>query len=96
MVGERRYELRKALKKLRYQAEFFSTLYSQADAEAFIGNVKSLQKLLGYVNDARMSAQLIELAAEKYVSARAASAAGYVVGHHEAESSHLWTGAHAA
>jgi CHAD domain-containing protein len=54
--------LRKAIKKLRYSVEFLSALYPRKEVKAYLRPCKSLQKLLGTVNDAAatptLSAQL--------------------------------------
>jgi triphosphatase len=54
--AEQRHELRKALKKLRYTVEFFSSLYPAKEAERFGKRLKKLQKLCGDVSDAAMVA----------------------------------------
>ena len=59
--GEQRHQMRKALKKLRYQAEFFAPLFSAAESEAFIRQLRALQDVFGYLNDVRMATKLIEI-----------------------------------
>jgi triphosphatase len=54
--AEQRHELRKALKKLRYTVEFFSSLYPAKKVERFGKRLKKLQQLCGDVNDAAMVA----------------------------------------
>jgi triphosphatase len=54
--AEQRHELRKALKKLRYTVEFFSSLYAAKKVERFGKRLKKLQQLCGDVNDAAMVA----------------------------------------
>jgi hypothetical protein len=58
---EHRHEMRKALKKLRYQTEFFAPLFGKRDTERFIDQLKSLQDVFGYINDVRMAPKLVEL-----------------------------------
>ena len=53
--GEHRHEMRKALKELRYQAEFFAPLFDKRDTERFIERLKILQDVFGYINDVRMA-----------------------------------------
>jgi CHAD domain-containing protein len=49
---EQRHDLRKALKKLRYEVEFFSTLYPAKRVKRFSKRLKKLQRTCGTVNDA--------------------------------------------
>jgi triphosphatase len=49
---EQRHDLRKALKKLRYEVEFFSNLYPAKGVKKFSKRLKKLQKTCGIVNDA--------------------------------------------
>jgi triphosphatase len=49
---EQRHDLRKALKKLRYEVEFFSTLYPAKRVKRFSKRLKELQRTCGTVNDA--------------------------------------------
>jgi hypothetical protein len=49
-----RHEMRKALKKLRYQAEFMAPLFDKRECEQFISQLKALQDVFGYINDATM------------------------------------------
>jgi hypothetical protein len=51
--AEHRHEMRKALKKLRYQAEFFVPLFGKRDSERFIERLKTLQDVFGYVHSLR-------------------------------------------
>jgi CHAD domain-containing protein len=85
-----RHEMRKALKKLRYQAEFMAPLFDKRDGKHFIRQLKALQDVFGYVNDARMAPRLIEIQRERQAGSDAARAASYAVGHHEAEVAHVW------
>ena len=55
-----RHELRKDLKKLRYSAEFFSSLFSPKDQQKFFGSLKTLQDDLGYLNDVATARILLE------------------------------------
>jgi len=90
--AEHRHEMRKALKELRYQAEFFAPLYKKRDTRRFIEQLKALQDVFGYVNDARMAPRLLEVHHERQVGVNAARAASYTVGRHEAEAVHVWRG----
>ena len=90
---ERRHEMRKALKKVRYQAEFFAPLFGERDSERFIERLKTLQDVFGYINDVRMAPKLVELQKQSNAGIDAARAASYTVGHHEARAAHVWNGA---
>ena len=87
---EHRHEMRKALKRLRYQAEFFAPLFAKRGTERFIERLKKLQDIFGYTNDVRMAAKLIELRKQSPAEAAAARAAGYAEGYHETEAAHVW------
>jgi len=77
-----RHEMRKALKKLRYQAEFMVPLFDRRDGKRFIRQLKALQDVFGY--------RLIEIQRERQAGSDAARAASYAVGHHDAEAGHVW------
>ena len=85
-----RHEMRKALKKLRYQAEFMTPLFDQREAKQFIRRLKVLQKVFGYINDVRMTPRLVEIQQERQAGSDAARAASYAAGHHDAEAAHVW------
>ena len=91
--GEQRHEMRKALKTLRYQAEFFAPLFSTAKTEAFLRQLRVLQDVFGYINDVRMAAKLVEIGTQAAASGEVARAASYILGRHEAEAEHVWRGA---
>jgi len=48
---ERRHEARIALKKARYGAEFFESLFSGKDARAYLRDLAMIQDQLGDEND---------------------------------------------
>jgi inorganic triphosphatase YgiF len=56
--GEELHALRKALKKLRYGAEYFSGLYPRKAAKQYRDRCEELQTLLGAINDANMTPRL--------------------------------------
>lgn len=90
LEGEERHEMRKALKKLRYQAEFFAPLFKSKNARSFIARLKSLQDVFGYVNDVGMAPRLVEVCKDSGAGSEAGAAARYIVGRHETESLHVW------
>jgi inorganic triphosphatase YgiF len=56
---EARHQLRLALKKLRYTAEFFLPLHEGAAARRYLGRLSRLQEALGLANDAATTHQLL-------------------------------------
>jgi CHAD domain-containing protein len=88
--AEHRHEMRKALKRLRYQTEFFAPLFRKRDTRNFIEQLKALQDVFGYVNDARMASRLGEVQHKHQAGVNAARAASYALGRHEAEATHVW------
>jgi inorganic triphosphatase YgiF len=56
----KRHRLRIALKKLRYAAELFGSLYEAAAAKQFIQRLKRLQDDLGDANDVRVARDIVE------------------------------------
>ena len=58
------HALRKSLKKLRYDAEFFEGLYEHGAVKRYRKHCEALQELLGRFNDARMTAVLAGRLAE--------------------------------
>ena len=88
---EERHSMRKALKKLRYNCEFFYTLYDQ-EGQRFIKRLKKMQELFGAINDVRMAEQLIALAlGQRRKDAKTLAAAGYILGRHEANVPLVWS-----
>ena len=57
---EQLHALRKAIKKLRYSVEFLSSLHPGKRVKAYLRPCKSLQELLGTVNDAAVTLNLSE------------------------------------
>jgi triphosphatase len=88
--AEQRHEMRKALKNLRYQTEFFAPLFERSDTRRFIEQLKTLQDVFGYINDVRMASRLIEVQKQRDAGIDAARAAAYTIGRHEAEAAHVW------
>jgi inorganic triphosphatase YgiF len=59
MSPEVRHETRIAAKKLRYAAEFFSSLYNSKKSRPFILNLSQLQDCLGVLNDINTTDKLL-------------------------------------
>jgi triphosphatase len=87
--AEQRHEMRKSLKNLRYQTEFFAPLFEPRDTRHFIKRLKTLQDVFGYINDVRMAPRLLEVEKQRNAGIDAARAAAYI-GRHEAEAAHVW------
>ena len=56
---EERHQVRIAAKKLRYAAEFFSSLYSQKRVRRYMAALANVQEVLGTLNDATTTEQLL-------------------------------------
>ena len=56
-----RHDLRKRLKSLRYTLDAFSPLYLKKPTTRFVRDLKQLQKIFGYLNDATLAEQLYDI-----------------------------------
>lgn len=74
------HALRIQVKKLRYPAEFFSTLYNGNGLREYLKALAELQQLLGELNDGATVERLIELLRERAGSEQWLEAAGLVRG----------------
>ncbi len=91
LEGAKRHQMRKALKKLRYTAEFLAPLYKKSKVKDFIGELKNLQDIFGYVNDVAMAGQIRDIAIARCGNDPAALvAAGCVLGHHDGRLAKVW------
>ncbi len=89
-----RHNMRKDLKTLRYQAEFFAGLYPESRVKPFLKALKRLQNVFGYLNDAAMAEQLLILPSLKsHPNPLVQKGIGYVVGWHENRAAIKWVGA---
>ena len=75
-----RHTLRKQIKKLRYAAEFFSSLYKAGKVDKFLASLQSMQKTLGILNDAAVTRQILQDMATQLP--QAAFACGVATGWH--------------
>lgn len=57
---DQRHEVRIALKKLRYSAEFFSGLYSTPKSRPYVSALKGMQNALGALNDVAVAEVLTQ------------------------------------
>lgn len=83
---EERHHLRIALKKLRYTAEFFRSLYPKRQAKPYFNTLAQMQTCLGHMNDMVVAEHLLERLSTADISQRIAThlvtAGGVVVGWH--------------
>lgn len=78
--NDARHDLRKRLKTLRYEAEFFAPLWSVQDTKPFMRQLKRVQNDLGVINDAATAMQIAHRAADEIGGERSREAAGFVAG----------------
>lgn len=82
------HELRLEMKKMRYAAEFFSSLFDAKKARDFGKGAARLQNLLGYANDYAVSVEQLSDLLEGRNGSKAeelSKAAGVIIGWHGAE-----------
>jgi CHAD domain-containing protein len=86
LSAEQRHQLRIALKKLRYTADFFRSLYPKKHAKPYFHALAQMQNCLGHMNDVVVAEHLLERMASvrqrPRVFAHLLSAAGAVIGWH--------------
>lgn len=82
LSNEERHEVRIQAKKLRYAAESFAPMFDERAARRFIEPLRHLQDQLGALNDL---AGVEDLLRPLQLEARAAFAAGYLVGERAAQ-----------
>jgi inorganic triphosphatase YgiF len=69
LEAERLHALRILAKKLRYTADFFSSLYDKQKAKSFLAALSAVQEVLGQINDVAVTHRLLdELAASQDLS----------------------------
>jgi triphosphatase len=89
-----RHEMRKALKGLRYQVEFFLCLYPSRNSKLFLKKLKRLQNVFGYLNDVAMAEELVELSETHYHdNDEVGRAAAFVLGWHASRAEAAWLNA---
>jgi inorganic triphosphatase YgiF len=96
-----RHRLRIALKKLRYAAEFFASLFDAKPVAAYLRRLSKLQDLFGALNDAATAETILgralsfpsEIAAPESPSAHMAEAAAFVDGWHQSRIASTWNSA---
>lgn len=80
LTTEERHALRIAAKKLRYAAEFFSSIFSKREVQAYVGALAKLQDVLGRLNDAATTSELLDKLAAQATAATEHGVLGYVRG----------------
>jgi len=94
-----RHMLRIALKKLRYSAEFFASLYPQHEVKPFLKRMNRMQDILGLLQDVAVARKILkelveEPGADQNVSrADVTFAAGIVYGWHLDRAASAWADA---
>ena len=94
-----RHDLRIALKKLRYTAEFFAPFYDKRKVEKFLARLSRMQDVLGALNDVAVARKTLDaLVTSEDVStqlsqAEISFAAGIVYGWHLQRAACLWSDA---
>lgn len=88
---EERHSLRKQLKGLRYTLDAFSPLYRKKECRRFIKDLKRLQEIFGYLNDARLAEQLHDTDTKFQKNAKAfQQSIGYVIGYQASITELTW------
>ena len=86
LSAERRHQLRIALKKLRYTADFFGSLCPKKHTKRYFRALAQMQNCLGHMNDVVVAEHLLERMASAQRAQRAlprlVTAAGTVIGWH--------------
>ena len=86
-----RHQMRKALKNFRYVAEFYAPLYNRKAVRRYLGHVKQLQTVFGYLNDVAMMKNLREvLNGRKFADAELNWTIGHIQGANEARAEIAW------
>lgn len=83
-----RHEMRKELKKFRYTVDFFYSIYPEAQAKPFRKQLRRLQNIFGYLNDAAMAEAALPGIAGS--DPAASFAAGRVIGWCDANAEISW------
>ncbi|WGF86768.1 CYTH and CHAD domain-containing protein [Marinivivus vitaminiproducens] len=93
LAAEDRHELRIAMKKLRYGAEFFGDLYPGKDTGAFRKAASRMQDVLGHMNDVAVARHVVDDLLEDVPSGArqrsAALGAGQVIGWYKRQAQDL-------
>ena len=94
-----RHELRIALKKLRYTAEFFAPFFEQSQVKKFVRRLARMQDVLGALNDVAVAKNILEslVGSDEAVARPGRSdvsfVGGIVYGWHLERAEHTWNDA---
>lgn len=80
LTAEERHAMRIATKKMRYAAEFFSSLYLRKRTRRYIAALSRLQDILGAMNDAATTVSLMQAITTTDADVRQQQAVGIVLG----------------
>jgi len=93
LTREERHELRKELKKLRYPAEVFASLYPVRHTAPFLDTLKKLQTVFGNLNDAATLKTLFtESALSRVTDIPTQRAMGWMIGASLTQAESGWAG----
>jgi CHAD domain-containing protein len=88
---EDRHKLRIRIKKLRYAAEFFSSLYPQKKVKPYLKELSRLQDVFGYLNDVATAERLLaEVTGGSFHPKPLLRAEGLVLGWHGYAADDAW------
>ncbi|MGQ0741833.1 MAG: CYTH and CHAD domain-containing protein [Alphaproteobacteria bacterium] len=90
LPADDRHALRIELKKLRYTAELFSSLFPGRAAGPFLKQLSGLQGIFGAVNDAEMARSVLKRLLDDPKNARHRAAAGLAAGFHMGRAGLTW------
>jgi CHAD domain-containing protein len=82
LTVEQRHDLRIALKKLRYTAEFFQPLFGKKAIKPFLSSAKTLQDDLGHQHDVAVAEGLLKDLLTNAPKPELIKAAGLIIGWH--------------
>ena len=82
LTTEQRHDLRIALKKLRYAAEFFAPLFNKKTLKPILTSAKNLQNDLGHLNDVAVAEGLLDALPAKSGQHDLSKAKGMILGWH--------------
>lgn len=90
-----RHEMRKALKNLRYVAEFYAPLYPGKSVRRYLRRLKQLQTIFGYLNDVELLTDLRDAVVERqHHDAELNWTIGRIQGAAEVRAEIAWASAH--
>jgi CHAD domain-containing protein len=70
LSAKQRHRLRIALKQLRYETDFLSSLYAQKKVKPYVDALRDLQDVLGDLNDLAVAQELLGVVKSRKYAAR--------------------------